>query len=64
VTVGSCELYEECTLKDCRYPEIARPSMEVCGIYFYFTVRKTGFDIRLLKSRMDISKYFGLLIAR
>lgn len=64
MAAGPCELCEECTLRNCRYPEIARPSMEACGIDVYATVRKAGFDIRPLKSRMDIPKYFGLLLAR
>jgi predicted metal-binding protein len=61
---GPCELCGECTLKNCRYPEIARPSMEACGIDVYATARKAGFDIKPLKSRGEIPKYFGLLLAR
>jgi uncharacterized protein (UPF0335 family) len=38
--------------------------MEACGIDVYATARKAGFDIKPLKSRGEIPKYFGLLLAR
>jgi predicted metal-binding protein len=42
---GHCQLCSECTLKDCRNPTIARPSMESCGIDVYSTVKNNGYPI-------------------
>jgi len=48
---GPCRLCTECTLKDCRHAESARPSMESCGIDVFSTVRNNSYSIEVLKDR-------------
>jgi predicted metal-binding protein len=44
---GPCRLCAECTMKECRYAENARPSMESCGIDVFSTVRNNGYHIEV-----------------
>ena len=48
---GPCRLCKECSLSDCKFPQIARPSMEACGIDVYATARNNGFPINVLKKK-------------
>ncbi|KUK14394.1 MAG: Uncharacterized protein XD52_0333 [bacterium 42_11] len=60
---GPCELCEECALKyPCNHPELARPSMEACGIDVYATVRKFGLPIEVVKDETCMANYYGLLL--
>lgn len=62
MAAGPCTLCEECSLESCRYPELARPAMEACGIDVYATARKAGFQIHVLRSQEEVPNYFGLLL--
>jgi predicted metal-binding protein len=59
---GPCRLCEECTMKKCRYAEIARPSMESCGIDVFSTVRNNGYHIEVLKDLTSEMNRFGLVL--
>lgn len=62
MAAGPCRLCEQCNLKRCLYPRIARPAMEACGIDVYATARKAGFQIRVVRNRTETPTYFGLLL--
>ncbi len=62
LTSGPCPLCKECNLKSCVRPELARPSMEACGIDVYATARGAGFKIDVVKTRREKPRYFGLLL--
>ena len=59
---GHCQLCPECTLKDCRNPKIARPSMESCGIDVYSTVKNNGYPIEVLTDISDTINIFCLVL--
>jgi len=59
---GPCRFCEECTLNECRHAEIARPSMESCGIDVYSTVRNNGYHIEVLKVRPYEMNRFCLVL--
>lgn len=50
---GPCLLCKTCTLRECRHPDDARPSMEACGIDVFSTVRRHGFTIEVVRTRRD-----------
>jgi len=62
LAAGPCPRCEECDLEKCKYPDLVRPSMESCGIDVFATVRKVGFDLRVVKSEDEIPSYYGLLL--
>ncbi len=59
---GPCRLCTECTMKDCRHPERARPSMESCGIDVFSTVRNNDYRIEVLKDRSYKMNRFCLVL--
>jgi len=59
---GHCQLCPECTLKECRNPTIARPSMESCGIDVFSTVKNNGYPIEVLKDISDTMNIFCLVL--
>ncbi|MDI6892956.1 MAG: DUF2284 domain-containing protein [Actinomycetota bacterium] len=61
---GPCHLCDKCNLKECIHPDLARPSMEACGVDVYATVRKAGFKIEVLKDQKQRPVYFGLLLVK
>ena len=61
---GPCLYCEECNLKECVHPHLARPSMEACGIDVYATARKAGFGLQVVKDRSEKPTYFGLLLVQ
>jgi len=64
-SAGHCQLCEEgCSLKQCRHPAQARPSMEGCGIDVFTTIRNAGFEIRVAKSRNESPAFYGLLLVK
>ncbi len=58
---GPCDLCTQCNLKECQEPDLARPSMEACGIDVYATARKAGFKIEVLTRRDQIHRCFALV---
>jgi len=61
---GPCPYCDECNLEECVHPDLARPSMEACGIDVYATVRRDGFDLEVVKSRDEKPTYFALLLVK
>ena len=59
---GPCDLCTQCNLKECQEPDLARPSMEACGIDVYATARKAGFKIEVLTRRDQIPRCFALVL--
>lgn len=58
---GACNLCRTCAAS-CRHPELARPSMEACGIDVFATVRKAGLPIGVLKDKTCEADCYGLLL--
>ena len=60
---GPCSLCEACAFEEgCRHPELARPSLESCGIDVFTTAREHGFTINVVRDRRDAQHYFGLML--
>ena len=59
---GPCHLCEKCNLKFCRHPELARPSLEGCGVDVYATARRNGFPIEVVRTRADHPNYYGVVL--
>ena len=59
---GPCRLCKECSLSECKFPDIARPSMEACGIDVYATARANGFPINVLTSKNEEENCYGLIL--
>jgi predicted metal-binding protein len=60
---GPCRLCKECAFEEgCRYPELARPAMESCGIDVFATARRHGFTIEVVRDDHDAQHYFGLVL--
>lgn len=62
LSAGPCRLCEECMLSECRHAEVARPSMESCGIDVFSTVRNNGYHIEVLKDRPYEMNRFCLVL--
>ena len=63
-SAGSCKLCKTCNIRSgsCRKPEIARPSMEACGIDVFETARTAGYQLSVLKDRVSEFTYFGMVL--
>ena len=60
---GPCRLCRSCdTDEPCRYPDVARPSMEACGIDVYQTVRNNNFKLEVVKTEDSCCTYNGLIL--
>lgn len=60
---GPCQRCEECDVGSaCRNPELARPSMEACGIDVYATARAHGLPIEVVRTRQDERNFYTLLL--
>lgn len=59
---GPCNICNRCNLKECSYPDRARPSMEASGIDVFKTVRKAGFFIEVLTTTKCQPNYYGLVL--
>jgi predicted metal-binding protein len=60
---GPCYLCDRCdTRARCKYPELARPSMESCGIDVFRTARTNGFHIEVVRTRRQRGDYFGVVL--
>ena len=59
---GPCRFCKECDLLECKVPELARPSMEACGIDVYSTARNNGFPIHVLTSKEQDQNRYGLVL--
>ena len=60
---GPCHLCSRCnTRARCVHPDLARPSMEACGIDVYATARANGCHIEVVRSHRQTGDYFGLVL--
>jgi len=60
---GPCNLCPFCDLTlDCKHPEVARPSMEACGIDVYATARGAGFPLRVVRTYEEGCSLCGLVL--
>jgi predicted metal-binding protein len=61
---GPCYFCRMCAVeeKQCRHPDLARPSMEACGIDVYSTAKKAGFPIEVVRTRRQCPNYYGLIL--
>lgn len=60
---GSCRRCEECDVsKTCKNPNIARPSMEACGIDVYATAHEQGLPVEVVKNRGDAMNFYALVL--
>jgi predicted metal-binding protein len=60
---GTCKLCRICdTMKTCKHPYEARPSIEACGIDVYQTARNSGFTLEVVKSKDSLFSRVGLLL--
>jgi predicted metal-binding protein len=60
---GPCTVCTECAPEGrCRFPELARPSLEACGVDVYETARRAGLVIEPVTHRLAYVKYVGLVL--
>jgi predicted metal-binding protein len=60
---GPCNLCPSCDVTvECKYPELARPSMEACGIDVYATAQKAGFPLTVVRTRDEGCVMCGLIL--
>ena len=60
---GPCRLCKKCNLDgSCRHSELARPSMESCGIDVYATARNSGIRLEVATRRNGPSKHINLIL--
>ncbi len=59
---GPCDLCTKCNLKECKYSEKARPSMEASGIDVFKTARRARLPIKVLTSTKCQPNYYGLVL--
>lgn len=59
---GPCKMCKECSLSECKFPQIARPSMEACGMDVYATARNNGFSINVLRTKDEEENCYGLIL--
>jgi predicted metal-binding protein len=60
---GPCRMCKECNRDGlCRHPELARPSMESCGIDVYATARNSGIKLEVVTRKDAASKFINLIL--
>lgn len=60
---GPCRICKRCdTGALCKYPYLARPSMEACGIDVFTTVRTNGLDIEVVRTKRQKGDYYGVIL--
>jgi len=65
LAAGPCRLCKTCdTQGHCKYPYMARPSMEACGIDVYQTARNCGFKLEVVKAEDSPQAYVGLILIK
>jgi predicted metal-binding protein len=59
-----CNLCDPCPTnkRECKQPEIARPSLEAFAVDVYSTARKMGYQIHVLRGYREEMNRFGLLL--
>lgn len=59
---GPCGLCKSCPEEGCKHPDLARPSMEACGIDVFATARGNGYPIQVVREEGSEQNYYGLLL--
>ena len=59
---GPCRLCTECSLKECRHAEEARPSMEASGIDVFATARNNGLPIEVVREYSSRQNYYSIVL--
>ncbi len=60
---GPCRLCKECNVTGrCKHPDLARPSMESCGIDVYATARNSGIELDVVTSEDATPKFINLVL--
>ena len=60
---GPCDICAACSQgQPCPTPELARPSLEGCGVDVFTTVRHAGWEIEVVKDRDDEYRFFALVL--
>jgi predicted metal-binding protein len=60
---GPCNLCRTCdTTQPCKFEDLARPSMEACGIDVYATLADVGYKLEVVKSHDQLCHYCGLIL--
>jgi predicted metal-binding protein len=60
---GPCTVCSECQPEGrCRFPDLARPSLEACGVDVYETARRAGLALQPVTHRQGYVKYVGLVL--
>ena len=63
MTAGPCHYCRTCALaKGCVHPDLARPSMEGCGIDVYATAHNNKFPLRVVTSETTDCSYISLVL--
>jgi predicted metal-binding protein len=60
---GPCTVCSECQPEGrCQFPDLARPSLEACGVDVYETARRAGLSLRPVTHRQGYVKFVGLVL--
>jgi predicted metal-binding protein len=60
---GPCNLCRSCDVgQPCRFENLARPSMEACGIDVYATLANAGYKLKVIKSLNQMCHFCGLIL--
>lgn len=60
---GPCNLCKSCDVTEpCRFEDLARPSMEACGIDVYATLANVGYKLQVVKSTSQTCHFCGLVL--
>jgi predicted metal-binding protein len=60
---GPCNLCSKCVVNQgCLHTELARPSLEACGIDVYKTARNAGVKLAVVKTFQDVPTYCCLIL--
>lgn len=63
MAAGPCNLCRTCNITSpCKYPEIARPAMEACGIDVYQTAKNVGIQLRVVRTPDEPATYCCLIL--
>lgn len=60
---GPCRFCGQCdTSRNCRFPELARPALEACGVDVYATCRQAGIELQVVRSHRQMPKYVSVVL--
>ena len=60
---GPCNLCRSCDITaPCKFEDLARPSMEACGIDVYATLANAGFKLEVVKSIDQGCRFCGMIL--